>query len=62
MSLPNTIIQVREREDLKELMVKARMLIDKSLEVASNYGGVIGMWVEIKWVLMRLRGSTGIHT
>ena len=47
VSLPNTITQAKE-ENLKELMVKARMLIDRALEVASNYEGVVGMWIEVK--------------
>ena len=42
VGLPNTITQTKE-ENLKELMVKARILIDRALEVASNYEGVVGM-------------------
>ena len=55
VSLPNTITQVKEEEDLKKLIVKARMLIDRALEAASNYEGVIGMWIEVKWVLNKIR-------
>ena len=54
VSLPNTITQAKE-ENLKELMVKARMLIDRALEVASNYEGVVGMWIEVKWVLNKVK-------
>ncbi len=36
-------------------MVKARMLIDRALEVASNYEGVVGMWIEVKWVLNKVK-------
>ena len=54
VSLPNTITQAKE-ENLKELMVKARMLIDRALEVSSNYEGVIGMWIEVKWLLNKIK-------
>jgi len=47
--------QVKGVEDLKELIVKARMLIDRALEIASNYEGVIGMWIEVKWVLNKVK-------
>ena len=54
VSLPNTITQAKE-ENLKELTVKARMLIDRALEAASNYEGVVGMWIEVKWVLNKVK-------
>lgn len=53
-SLPNTTTQVK-KEDLKELMARARMLIDKALEAASNYEGVVGVWIEVKWVLNKVK-------
>lgn len=53
-SLPNTVAQVKE-ENLKELTARARILIDKALEAASEYEGVVGMWVKVKWVLNKIK-------
>lgn len=54
VSLPNTVVQVKE-ENLKELTARARMLIDKALKAASEYEGVVSIWIEVKWVLNKIK-------